>query len=150
MAVANKQTESLPQGPLVAPGSYRVRLTIAGKNYEQPLEIGADPRIKASPQDYTQQFAMAKRIYDALQEVGLTIRQIDQRRAELKRQPNPELDRKLQAIAGAARGEEEEAAASAPTAVTLRRLSASLKKLWLTLHGRCVPDFGCTSRPRFT
>ncbi|HWC18211.1 MAG TPA: hypothetical protein VG498_14415, partial [Terriglobales bacterium] len=91
MAVANKQTEPLPQGPLVVPGSYRVRLTVAGKTYEQPLEVAPDPRVKASAQDYAQQFALAKRIYDALQQTGDAIRQIDQRRAELKQQPNPDL-----------------------------------------------------------
>jgi len=129
MAVANKQTESLPQGPLVVPGSYRVRLTVYGRCYEQPLEVEPDPRIKASAQDYAQQFALAKRLYDALQQAGDAIRQIDQRRAELKQQPNPELDRKLVSIAGAARGEEDEEGSTAPTAVTLRRVSANLSHL---------------------
>ena len=129
MAVANKQTEPLPLGPLVVPGSYRVRLTVAGKSYEQPLQVGPDPRVKASAQDYAQQFALAKRLYDALQQAGDAIRQIDQRRAELKQQPNPELEPKLVSIAGAARGEEDEEGATAPTAVTLRRVSANLSHL---------------------
>ncbi|PYY09257.1 MAG: glycoside hydrolase, partial [Acidobacteria bacterium] len=129
MAVANKQTESQPQGPLVVPGSYRVRLTVGGQSYEQTLEVGPDPRVKASAQDYAQQFALAKRVYDALQQAGETIHEIDRRRAELKQQPNPELDRKLLALAGAARGEEEEDAAAAPTSITLRRVSASLAHL---------------------
>jgi len=129
MAVANKQTESSPQGPLVIPGSYRVRLAVAGKTYEQPLDVAPDPRVKASAENYAQQFALARRIYDALQQAGDAIRQIDQRRAELKQQPNPELDRKLVSIAGVARGEEDEEGAQTPTAVTLRRVSANLSHL---------------------
>src|SRR5437660_12137562 len=111
MAGAKKQTESQPQGPLVVAGSYRVRLTVGGQSYEQTLQVGPDPRVKASAQDYAQQFALAKRVYDALQQAAETIPEIDQRRAELKQQPNPELDRKLLADAGTARGEDEEGAA---------------------------------------
>jgi len=129
MAVANRQTEPQPQGPLVVPSSYRLRLTVAGKSYEQPLEVTPDPRIKASAQDYAQQFALAKRLYDALQQAEDAIRQIDQRRAELKQQPNPELDRKLVSIAGAARGEEDEEGATPATALTLRRVSANVSHL---------------------
>jgi len=129
MAVANKQTEALPQGPLVVPGSYQLRLTAGGKSFEQPLEVGPDPRVKASAQEYAQQFALAKRTYEALQQAGDATRQIDQRRSELKQQPDPELDRKLVSIAGAARGEEDEEGGTAPTALTLRRVSANLSRL---------------------
>ena len=129
MAVANIQTESLPRGPLVVPGSYRIRLTVAGQSYEQPLEVRVDPRVKANAQDYAQQFALAKRIYDSLRQSSQTVRQIDERRAQLKQQPNPELDRKLIAIAGVPRGEEDEEGAAAANAVTLRRVSTSLSHL---------------------
>jgi hypothetical protein len=128
MAVANKQTESQPQGPFVVPATYRVRLTVAGKTYEQPLEVGPDPRVKTTPQQFAQQFEWAKRIYDGLGEDAETLREIDQRRAQLKQQPNAELDRKLVAIAGHARGEDDEEGASAST-VTLRTVSASLSHL---------------------
>lgn len=128
MAVANLETESLPQGPLVVPGNYRARLTVAGKTYEQPLQVAPDPRVKATPQMWFQQFTLGKRIYDALERAGSVLRQIDQRRAELKQQPNPDLDRKLVELAGAARGEEEEGAPAA-SGVTLRQVSMSLSHL---------------------
>jgi photosystem II stability/assembly factor-like uncharacterized protein len=128
MAVANKQTEPGAQGPLVVPGGYRVRLTVAGKSYEQPLEVGPDPRVKTTPQELAQQFDLAKRLYDRLQQAGQAIREVEQRRAQLKQQPNPDLDRKLVSIAGAARGEEDEEAPR-PGAVTLRQVSASLSHL---------------------
>lgn len=33
-----------PRGPRVPPGQYTVRLTVGGKNVEQPLKVAADPR----------------------------------------------------------------------------------------------------------
>ena len=33
-----------PRGPRVAPGQYTVKLTVAGKSYEQPLTMQLDPR----------------------------------------------------------------------------------------------------------
>jgi photosystem II stability/assembly factor-like uncharacterized protein len=32
------------KGPFIKPGAYRVRLTVDGKTYEQPLEVRPDPR----------------------------------------------------------------------------------------------------------
>lgn len=128
MAVANLTTEPLPQGPLVVPGSYRVRLTVSGKSYEQPLQVAPDPRVKITQQVFVQQFTLARRIYDAMERAGSALRQIDQRRAELKQQSNPDLDRKLVELAGAARGQEEEGAPS-PSGVTLRQVSTSLSHL---------------------
>jgi hypothetical protein len=128
MAVANKQTEPAAQGPLVVPGAYHVRLTVAGRSYEQPLEVGPDPRVKTTQQEFAQQFDLAKRVYDRLQQAALAIQEVEQRRTQLKQQPNPDLDRKLVSIAGAARGEEDEEAPR-PGAVTLRQVSASLSHL---------------------
>ena len=128
MAVANMKTEALPQGPLVIPGAYRVRLTVADKSYEQALQVSPDPRVKVTQQVLVQQFNLAKRIYDAMERVGSALRQVEQRRAELKQQPNPDLDRKLVELAGAARGEEEEGA-PAQSGVTLRQVSMSLSHL---------------------
>jgi hypothetical protein len=128
MSVANLKTESLPQGPLLVPGTYRVRLTASGKIYEQPLQVAPDPRIKTTQQVFVQQFNLAKRIYDAMERAGSALRQIDQRRADLKQQPNPDLDRKLVELAGAGRGEEEEGV-PAPSVATLRQVSASLSHL---------------------
>jgi hypothetical protein len=38
-------------GPLVLPGEYTVRLTAAGKNEDQKLQVKEDPRIQISPGD---------------------------------------------------------------------------------------------------
>jgi len=112
----------------VVPGRYRVRLDLGGQRYEQPLLVLPDPRVKTTAQEFAQQFESAKRIYDALQRASVAIRQIDERRAQLKQKPNAELERKLVAIAGTARGEEDEQPA-APGDVTLRQVSTSLSHL---------------------
>jgi photosystem II stability/assembly factor-like uncharacterized protein len=39
------ETPLPPQGPLVLPGIYEVRMTVDGKTYRQPLEVKMDPRV---------------------------------------------------------------------------------------------------------
>jgi photosystem II stability/assembly factor-like uncharacterized protein len=39
------ETPLPPQGPLVVPGKYEVRLTVDGRTYRQPLEVKMDPRV---------------------------------------------------------------------------------------------------------
>lgn len=45
-----ENTPAEPLGPLVAPGDYEVRLTVAGTAYKQPLHVVMEPRVKTSPQ----------------------------------------------------------------------------------------------------
>jgi hypothetical protein len=45
------RTPRTPQGPLVLPGTYTVRLTAGGKVLTAPLLVKMDPRVKASPAD---------------------------------------------------------------------------------------------------
>jgi hypothetical protein len=55
-----------PQGPLAVPGLYRVQLRIGNKQWEQPLSVIADPRVKTSEQDFAQQLALAQGLAGAL------------------------------------------------------------------------------------
>jgi len=45
------RTPRTPEGPLVLPGTYTVRLTAAGKTLTAPLTVRMDPRVKATPAD---------------------------------------------------------------------------------------------------
>jgi photosystem II stability/assembly factor-like uncharacterized protein len=45
------RTPRTPEGPLVLPGAYTVRLTAAGKVLTAPLTVRMDPRVKATPAD---------------------------------------------------------------------------------------------------
>ena len=47
------------QGPLVLPGVYTMKLTIAGRTYTTQGEVAADPRSAATPQDLQANYAFA-------------------------------------------------------------------------------------------
>lgn len=66
-AVAGR-TPLVPQGPLVLPGTYTVRLTAGGQTETQPLTVKMDPRIHTSPSDleglHTAEMAMYSTLND--------------------------------------------------------------------------------------
>ena len=48
IAAVPHRTPLVPQGPLVVPGTYSVRLTVDGKSETQPLRVKMDPRVHMS------------------------------------------------------------------------------------------------------
>ncbi len=57
-------TPGEPLGPLALPGNYKVRLTVNGKSFEQPLEVGMDPRVDVSSTALAQQLELQKKVID--------------------------------------------------------------------------------------
>jgi len=55
-----------PAGPPANPGSYRVRLSIGAHQWEVPLMVAPDPRVKIGPADYLAQFELAQRLAGGL------------------------------------------------------------------------------------
>jgi len=55
-----------PEGPMVLPGKYQVRLTADGQSSTQPLEVKMDPRVTVSADDLQRQFALEMKIYNTL------------------------------------------------------------------------------------
>jgi photosystem II stability/assembly factor-like uncharacterized protein len=54
------------RGPIVPPGSYKVRLTVAGRTWTQPIAIDKDARLTTvSDADLREQFRFAREIGDA-------------------------------------------------------------------------------------
>jgi photosystem II stability/assembly factor-like uncharacterized protein len=57
------RTPLQPQGPLVVPGTYTVRLTVDGQSQSEPLTVKMDPRIHTTQEElvalHTAQMAMA-------------------------------------------------------------------------------------------
>jgi photosystem II stability/assembly factor-like uncharacterized protein len=51
-------TPAVPQGPLVVPGTYAVRLSADGTTLTRPLVVTMDPRVKTSQADLERQFAL--------------------------------------------------------------------------------------------
>jgi hypothetical protein len=69
IAATPHDTASEPKGPWIVPGTYTARLTVDGKSYTQPLTVRMDPRVKSGAAALQQQFALSKRLYDAVVKV---------------------------------------------------------------------------------
>jgi photosystem II stability/assembly factor-like uncharacterized protein len=61
-----RDTPRYPLGPAVSPGTYTVRLTVAGRTYTQRLTIQMDPRVKATMADLERQFHLERKITEAM------------------------------------------------------------------------------------
>ncbi|HEY7194426.1 MAG TPA: hypothetical protein VH439_11840 [Gemmatimonadales bacterium] len=61
-------TPASPEGPLVPPGTYTLRLTVDGKTHTQPVTVVNDPRSPASAADVQAQYALQMRIVAGMQE----------------------------------------------------------------------------------
>ena len=78
------RTPLTPQGPLVLPGTYTVRLTVDGKSESQPLIIKMDPRVTTSAADletlHTAQVDMAANL-DAMSRADLAAHSVTEQLA---------------------------------------------------------------------
>ncbi len=73
-----------PIGPLVLPGRYQVRLTVAGKSSTAPLEVKMDPRVKESDADLRKQFELMLKLRDRQDEMNKAILAIRDLRTQLQ------------------------------------------------------------------
>jgi hypothetical protein len=70
-------------GPQVPPGTYRVRLKVAGETLEAPFEIRKDPRITTPQQDFETQTTLALKVNQKLDETHQTINAIRRLKTQL-------------------------------------------------------------------
>jgi photosystem II stability/assembly factor-like uncharacterized protein len=63
-------------GPLAAPGTYRVELTVGGGTYTQSFKLVKDPRLTCSDADLEEQFQFMKRVSDRLEQTMATVKRI--------------------------------------------------------------------------
>ena len=74
-----------PQGPIVMPGKYTVKLTVGSRSLTQLLEVVMDPRVNdVKMEDLQKQFQLAMQIRDANNELHRAVNQLRAVRAELK------------------------------------------------------------------
>ncbi len=59
-----ENTPGLPLGPQVLPGKYELQLTVNGRSFKQPLEVGVDPRVDVSSTALEQQLEPEKKVID--------------------------------------------------------------------------------------
>jgi hypothetical protein len=82
-----EDTPADPDGPQVLAGSFRVRLTVRGQVYAQPLIVHDDPRVGEAPAALVaerRQFDLAMKMYDAMQIAHRGFVQLTRVRAELR------------------------------------------------------------------
>ena len=77
------------RGPQALPGTYQVRLTVAGQRFTQPLKVALDPRSTATSADLAKQFDLAMKTSrqlrsatDAAQQIGSLRRQLSDAKAK--------------------------------------------------------------------
>jgi hypothetical protein len=73
-----------PSGPLVAPGTYQIKLTIGGKSFAAHAEIQKDPRVAATQAELEKQNEFAMRIRDRVNAGHEAVNQIRSVRGELE------------------------------------------------------------------
>jgi photosystem II stability/assembly factor-like uncharacterized protein len=83
-------------GPLVPPGSYKVRLAVNGKQVAtETFKVLPDPRIKATLADWQEQSRLALAVRDRFSEANDAVKEIRRLKSELadreKKMPAPQL-----------------------------------------------------------
>jgi photosystem II stability/assembly factor-like uncharacterized protein len=73
-------TPALPLGPQVLPGTYTIKLTVAGRAVTQPLTIRMDPRVTASSADLARLFDLERQIAQALDDNSRVLDELQARR----------------------------------------------------------------------
>ncbi len=64
------------RGPVVAPGTYQVRLSVDGKSQTQKFEIRKDPRVTTTPQQFAAQLELELQVRDKLSQTNAAVIQI--------------------------------------------------------------------------
>jgi hypothetical protein len=91
-------TPPSPQGPLVPPGTYTLRLTVDGKTNAQPVVVTNDPRSPATAADVRAQYALETRVVAAMRAAWDGYQQVAAARAAVA--ADKALDSTLAAVGG--------------------------------------------------
>jgi hypothetical protein len=68
MSAIPHDTPAGPEGPLVVPGKYTVKLTVAGQTYTQPLAILRDPRETTTAAAFADQLSLEQKLMAGMRE----------------------------------------------------------------------------------
>jgi len=121
-----RDTPFVPQGPLVMPGKYSVRLTVNGKTFTQPLVVRMDPRVTTPVAGLLQQYTLSMQAYEGIKTAWQMSEDVRRLSAQLNAIRNNQqvgadvqaLSQKLAALTGTGGGRRGGAPAAAePTSV---------------------------------
>jgi hypothetical protein len=73
-----------PQGPIVAPGAYQVRLTALGKSMTAPLEVKVDPRVRGAEAALARQLELSMKVQERIGALHAAVNQIRELRGQLQ------------------------------------------------------------------
>src|ERR1700730_3064867 len=73
-----------PKGPLVLPGDYQIKITVAGKNQTAPLKVVIDPRTKGQEPQLQKQFALAVQVNDRISQLHQAVNEIREVKSQIK------------------------------------------------------------------
>ena len=65
-----------PEGPIVVPGTYTLKLTVGGKTHTATAEVKLDPRVQTSQQELQKQLDLEMMIRDDIQALHIAVNQI--------------------------------------------------------------------------
>jgi hypothetical protein len=68
MSAIPHETPAGPEGPLVVPDKYVVKLTVAGQTYTQPLTVGRDPRETTPASAFAAQLSLEQKLMAGMRE----------------------------------------------------------------------------------
>lgn len=68
MSAIPHATPAGPEGPLVVPGKYVVKLTVDGQTYTQPLTVRPDPRQNAPASAFAAQLSLEQKLMSGMRE----------------------------------------------------------------------------------
>lgn len=83
-ATPSRGTATLPQGPLVLPGEYRVQLTAGGVSHTASLTVLQDPRSVATSQALEEQLTLERAVIADLAAVVDQLAEVEKQREELE------------------------------------------------------------------
>ncbi|HMC19136.1 MAG TPA: hypothetical protein VKH16_07905, partial [Gemmatimonadales bacterium] len=97
-------TVAEPQGPLVLPGVYEVRLGVAGQTYARSLRIELDPRVHVADSALVAQLRLGLDIWNAMAQQHALAGSLRSARDQIRALAGRSLDRATQASLTALEG----------------------------------------------
>jgi photosystem II stability/assembly factor-like uncharacterized protein len=117
-----------PIAPLVLPGTYQVRLTVAGKSQSAPFEVNMDPRVQTSADDLRRQFELMLKLRDRQDELNKTVMAIRETRAQLQ-----SIEKRL--------GSDEPEKSLVTASADLRKKISAIEEELVQVNGKSSEDF---------
>jgi len=98
-AVPGVDTAALPQGIMVPPGHYTIRLHADGKDLTQPLEVQQDPRSSRKQNDIEAQLNFYNEVAAAVAQALPKAKQVEETEKKLEDAKGPEAEQQRKQIA---------------------------------------------------